>query len=133
MTSGSTPGLTYTYWKNQGATIPYSTPATATTGTYYIKGTTTSLCSDIKPVIVTVRQQPLAIAGPDQILDYQFSTNLEASLPGINETGSWSILSGSGNFNDPAYARSSVSDLSVGKNLFSGVSQMEFVLHLSTQ
>ena len=118
VTAGSTQGLTYTYWTNPGATIPYSTPATANTGTYYIKGTTTSLCSDIKVVTATIRQKPLANAGPDQVLEYIFNTDLEANTPGINETGNWSIFSGSGKLVNPASARTSVSDLAAGKNVF---------------
>ncbi|WP_281323157.1 Ig-like domain-containing protein [Flavobacterium aestivum] len=54
ITSGSTASLTYTYWTNAGATTAYSTPTTATAGTYYIKGTTAAGCFDIKAVTVTV-------------------------------------------------------------------------------
>jgi hypothetical protein len=54
LTAGSSPGLTYSYWLNDSATINYSTPATATTGKYYIKGTDLSGESSISPVIVTV-------------------------------------------------------------------------------
>jgi hypothetical protein len=54
VTSGSTAGLTYTYWTDAAGTIAYATPTTAATGTYYIKGTTAAGCFDIKPVTVTV-------------------------------------------------------------------------------
>jgi gliding motility-associated-like protein len=114
---GSTQGLTYSYWKDITGSIPYNTPAAATEGTYYIKGTTASGCSDIQPVIVAVYLQPVAVAGPDQVLEYQFSTSLDAETPGENLTGGWSVVSGSGHFADTNYAKTTVSNLAVGENI----------------
>lgn len=55
ITTGSTAGLTYTYFLNDAATIALTHPETvAETGTYYIKGTNSSGCSDIQPVQVTI-------------------------------------------------------------------------------
>jgi gliding motility-associated-like protein len=115
---GSTPGLIYTYWTDADATTEYTTPAEATGGTYYIKGTTVSGYFDIKPVVVTVDQMPVADAGPDQVLDYQFSTALNAVL-GENETGLWSLVSGTGNFMSTDDPLTTVTSLSVGDNILS--------------
>ena len=119
VTQGSTPGLTFSYWTNAAATIPYATPARATAGTYWIKGSTVSGCSAVRPVIVTVLQKPYANAGPDITLEYLFITTLQADDPGINLTGNWSLVKGSGEFADPGFARATVSNLAIGENVLS--------------
>jgi len=115
VTTGSDPNLTYTYWENEAATIPYNNPAVSTAGTYYIKATTTAGFSTVKPVIVTADQRPIADAGPDQSLDYVFVTNLDAKLD--FGTGVWSKVSGSYEFSDPSDPKTSVKELSLGANV----------------
>lgn len=117
VTAGSTPGLTYTYWTDVDATISYSTPTAATKGIYYIKGTTVSGYFDVKQVVVTVDQMPVAHAGPDQDLEYVFTTTLEADDPGNNLTGRWSLILGSGLFSDSNDAKTSISNLAIGINV----------------
>jgi gliding motility-associated-like protein len=115
ITAGSTDGLTYTYWLDVEATIPLSIPSAVSQGTYYIKGTALSGFFDIKPVNVTVEQKPVSIAGPDQVLAFQFSTILDAEL-GTNESGIWRADSGNFVFSDVTDPKSTVSNLSNGIN-----------------
>jgi subtilisin-like proprotein convertase family protein len=65
VTAGSTTGLSYSYWTNAAATIAYGTPAAAVAGTYYVRGTAASGCSDIQPVTVSINTSPtLAVTNP---------------------------------------------------------------------
>ena len=116
ITAGSTPGLIYTYWNDSGATTAYTTPTAATAGTYYIKGTTVAGFYTIKPVMVNVDLRPVPNAGEDQTLYSQTTTDLNASL-NLNETGSWSVYSGTGTFASKTDPKTSVSSLSLGDNL----------------
>jgi gliding motility-associated-like protein len=118
VTAGSAPDLTFSYWADAAATMPHMTPGTSTTGTYYIKGTTTAGLFTIKPVKVTVYRMPSANAGTDQIMEYLFEATMNAELSHENETGTWSVISGTGVFADTSYARSIVDKLSIGKNKF---------------
>jgi hypothetical protein len=74
ITAGSTSGLTFTYYTDAAGTIAYATPTAATTGTYYVKGTSSGGCSDIKPVTVSaaasvtlVINTPVAICAPGTV------------------------------------------------------------------
>jgi large repetitive protein len=116
VTAGSSPGLSFTYWTDQNASIPLTTPSSASSGTYYIKGTASSGFFTIKPVSVTVDQPPVPYAGEDQSLDYTFSTNLDATL-NPNESGLWSLVSGTANFSSEIDPKTYVENLSLGDNV----------------
>jgi gliding motility-associated-like protein len=62
VTAGSTNVGTLTYWTDANATIALSNPSTVSaSGTYYIQASTT-LCSDIEPVVATINPIPAAPA-----------------------------------------------------------------------
>ncbi len=62
ITAGSTAGLTFTYFTDAAGTIALGSPnAVAASGTYYIRGTTASGCSDIQPVTVTINPAPTVV------------------------------------------------------------------------
>ena len=116
VTAGSTTGLTYTYWTDIDTTQKYLTPEAADSGIYYIKGTTVSGFYDIKPVTAVTVARPVANAGPDQVLSYEFSTTMAAEL-GLGETGAWSVGSGKGIFIDIHDPLSVVNNLGPGQNV----------------
>jgi gliding motility-associated-like protein len=64
VTAGSDAG-TLTYWTDAGATVPFATPTTAGTGTYYIQLVDGNGCSVVQPVTVSASASPnLVITDP---------------------------------------------------------------------
>jgi len=56
ITAGSTPGLTYTYWKDSLNTVPLTNPqAVGVTGIYYIRATAAGGCTFVQAVQVIVK------------------------------------------------------------------------------
>jgi uncharacterized protein (TIGR02145 family) len=94
LTLGSEAGLTYTYWTDAAATVPYATPATAGVGTYYIKGTNSNGCSDIKPVVVSTNSVVVpAIGGGVSSIT---AGNKTPAFTNATAGGSWDITNGTG-------------------------------------
>ena len=91
VTAGSTAGLTFTYWTDALATVPYLTPATSTTGTWYIKGTDGAGCSDIKPVNATVNSSPSASVVVTNVLCFSGNTGA-ADLTVVGGTAPYTFL-----------------------------------------
>lgn len=99
---------------NPAIADPLATPAATTVFTVTL--TDPWGCRNTDRVTVEVRDRPTAYAGPDQILDFLFETDLEADAPGSNETGEWSVVSGSASFTDINSSETHVWDLSIGDN-----------------
>lgn len=53
ITTGSDGGLTFSYWHDSAATIAIPEPKLVGKGDYFIKGTSSIGCFDIKPITVT--------------------------------------------------------------------------------
>lgn len=53
ITMGTDAGLTFSYWYDSGATNPLPEPKLVGKGDYFIKGTSSIGCFDIKPITVT--------------------------------------------------------------------------------
>jgi gliding motility-associated-like protein len=81
ITTGSTLGVTLSYWRNPLATQAISQSEAAmidSAGTYYIVATKTS-CTDTAAVVVTINQTPTVNAGIDTIICNGSSVTLTAS------------------------------------------------------
>lgn len=105
ITAGSAANLTFTYWQDTLATLLYTTPAAATGGMYYIKGTDTDGCFTIKPVELVYYPLPVVNAGDDLAICDKDSAMLAATVTNITApvTYEWSPVAGGG-IRNPASA-----------------------------
>lgn len=87
-TSGSSVGLTYTYWNDNATTIALASPgAIATSGTYFIKGTDANGCFNVKPVPVKINPLPQAtISGLNNYTVCKNETQPLITFKGSNAT-----------------------------------------------
>jgi gliding motility-associated-like protein len=91
VTLGSTPNLTYSYWKDNLATIPLTNQtAVKTAATYYIKGEKSATCKDVQPVHVVFNPLPTAsISGTTSVC--KNATNPVITLTGANATAPYTF------------------------------------------
>jgi gliding motility-associated-like protein len=75
-------------------------------------------CKNSDQVSIEVREQPVASAGPDQVLEYLFESTLNAAALDNRQTGEWTIISGTGEFTNKNDNATRVSKLSLDKNSF---------------
>ena len=87
-TVGSSPGLIFSYWNNNLATIALANPnAVSVSGTYYIKATNSFGCFTISPVVVTINPSPVAtISGQNNFIICQNGTQPVITFTGSNGT-----------------------------------------------
>jgi gliding motility-associated-like protein len=88
VTSGSTPGISYTYWMDAAATVSLPDPnAVTVSSTYHIMASASSGCSIIRPVLVTVNPipdfivtDPAPVVYPVMTIDLTSAVNQNADL-----------------------------------------------------
>lgn len=94
VTLGSTAGLTYSYFTDAAATVPFASAAAAGVGTYYIKGTNTSGCFAIRPVVVSTNSVTVAaIGGGSSTVTVG---NKTPAFTNATAAGIWSVIGGTG-------------------------------------
>jgi gliding motility-associated-like protein len=106
VTTGSGAGLTFTYWLDANATIPFANPGTVTVpGTYYIKAQSAGGCFTIKPVVVSIEQKTNGIRYPTVTAMINSPLQLTARNRGPAYSYTWSPPTGLNfpNTRDPVF------------------------------
>lgn len=74
-------------------------------------------CKNSDDVEVEVWNKPVIDAGPDLELEYLFNTDLKATPLKLHETGSWSLISGTGTFTKTDNPETRINGLAEGENI----------------
>jgi len=98
--------------------IPNPVASPSETTAYTVTLTDQWGCKNSDQVNVEVREQPVADAGPDQVLEFRFDTRLDAKSLEINQTGEWTILEGKGDISDKNDPDARVTNLGIENNRF---------------
>jgi gliding motility-associated-like protein len=74
-------------------------------------------CKGEDEVKIIFNEQPdAADAGPDQILDFLYTTQLEAAIPRVG-SGKWTVVSGAGDFDNDTLPNTMIEELDVASTL----------------
>jgi len=114
--SGTPSGGVFTLSGGQGS-ISENALSASGVGIIYIVYTYSNGCSNKATQSISVTENPVSNAGPDQELNYTFESQMSAQLA-KTETGEWSIVSGSGKISDIHSPMTTVTNLSLGDNQF---------------
>jgi gliding motility-associated-like protein len=118
-------GGSVTLTSSAGSTYLWSTGTTTsninvtTAGSYTVKVKNANECQSAASTttIVVVNEKPVAFAGPDQNLKFNFETQMNAELS-ASESGEWSLISGSGHISDIHSPTTRITELSIGENKY---------------
>jgi len=86
-------------------------------GLYTLTVANANGCINTAAQSIIVNETPIAVAGPDQDLKFNFETQMNAELS-ASETGEWSLISGSGHISDIHSPTTRITELSTGVNKF---------------
>jgi gliding motility-associated-like protein len=122
--TGGPAGMTIYYWTGpDDFTSLIQNPSVSDSATLDMAGLYTLTvadvngCTNIATQSIIVNETPVAVAGPDQNLKFNFETQMNAELS-ASETGDWSLISGTGHFSDIHSPTTRVTELSAGENKF---------------
>lgn len=114
--SGTPSGGTFSIVSGPGA-ISGNTLTASGAGTIIIRFTYAEYCSNSATQEISVNAKPVAKAGPDQFLEYEFETEM-AAIETPPQRGIWSLVSGSGRIDDTKSPVTKITELGVGRNIF---------------